>query len=203
MMTRFTKQHLWIGVLALLLAVALLPQPALAQNTVNIDLCATAGVASMPDGTTAPVWGYTLGDCSASPTVSLPGGPVLEVNEGDTVQGTLYNSLNEATAIFFHGQTMAPDLTGATAGGTRSYTFVASDPGIFLYEAGPLPNSLHQSAMWLHGALIVRPATAGQAYDNPSSAYDVEAVLVLSEIDPALNNSAAPASFNMSTFQPE
>ena len=47
--------------------------------------------------------------------------------------------------------------------------------------------------MGLYGILIVRPATAGQAYDSDpsaSSAYNDEATLVLSEIDPALNNSA-------------
>ena len=42
--------------------------------------------------------------------------------------------------------------------------------------------------MGLYGALVVRPATAGQAYDDAATAFDDEAVLVLSEIDPALNN---------------
>ena len=83
------------------------------------------------------------------------------------------------------------------------YTFTAAEPGVFLYEAGPLTNALHQTAMGLHGALIVRPATVGQAYNSAATAYDVEAVLVLSELDPALNASASPATFNMSNFAPE
>ena len=57
--------------------------------------------------------------------------------------------------------------------------------------------------MGLYGALIVRPATAGQAYDDAATAFDDEAVLVLSEIDPALNNSANPATFDMRNYAPK
>ncbi|MCB9125731.1 MAG: hypothetical protein H6643_14650 [Caldilineaceae bacterium] len=56
-MTKLTKYFVWTGVLALLLAVAFMPLPAQAQATVNIDLCATAGTATMLDGVSVPV-GY-------------------------------------------------------------------------------------------------------------------------------------------------
>ena len=46
----------------------------------------------------------------------------------------------------------------------------------------------------MHGALIIRPSVAGQAYDSPTTAYDDEAVLVLSEIDPALTPAKRPPS---------
>ncbi len=55
--------------------------------------------------------------------------------------------------------------------------------------------------MGLYGALVVKPATAGQAYDA-STAYDTESVLVLGEVDPALNDAANPASFDMRNFKP-
>lgn len=202
-MTRFTKHTFWITVLALLLAVVGLPQPALAQSTVAIDLCATDGSMTLPDSTVVPVWGFAASNCSSSPTVSQPGGPLIVANVGDTVQVTLSNRLAEPVALFFHGQPLPPDRVGATPGGSVTYTFTATEPGVFLYEAGPLTNALHQTAMGLHGALIVRPATAGQAYNSAATAYDVEAVLVLSELDPALNTGASPATFNMSNFAPE
>ena len=41
-----------------------------------------------------------------------------------------------------------------------------------------------------------------RAYDISETAYDDEALLVLNELDPALNNSADPNSFNMSHYQP-
>ena len=201
-MTKLTKYSVWTGVLALLLAVAFFPLPAQAQATVNIDLCATTGTATLPDGASVPVWGYALGDCTAAPTLSQPGGPVLAVNQGDTVVVTLYNSLSEATGLLFHGQSLPPDRTGAASGASATYTFVVTEPGTYLYEAGLLPNTYHQSAMGLHGVLVVRSATAGQAYNSASTAYDVEAVMLLSEIDPLLNNSATPASFDMRSYRP-
>ena len=201
MMTRFTKYTFWFAVLALLLAVS--AQPALAQSTIAIDLCATDGSMTLPDSTVVPVWGFAASNCSGSPTVSQPGGPLIVANVGDAVQVTLSNRLAEPVALFFHGQPLPPDRVGAAPGGSVTYTFTATEPGVFLYEAGPLTNALHQTAMGLHGALIVRPATAGQAYNSIATAYDVEAVLVLSELDPALNTSASPATFNMSNFAPE
>ena len=57
--------------------------------------------------------------------------------------------------------------------------------------------------MGLAGALVVRAAD-GSAYGArsgyPTTAYDDDAVVVLSEIDPALN--AAPATFDMRSFHP-
>jgi FtsP/CotA-like multicopper oxidase with cupredoxin domain len=54
--------------------------------------------------------------------------------------------------------------------------------------------------MGLYGALLVRPGTAGQAYDA-TTAYDVEAVLVLSAVDPAFNQTADPNTFNMYQYR--
>ena len=96
---------------------------------------------------------------------------------------------------------MVPDTIGIAVGGTKTYTFTAANPGTFLYEAGLLPNAEHQVAMGLYGALIVRPATAGQAYNDAVTAFDDEAVLVLSEIDPALN--ANPSTFDMRNYAPK
>ena len=47
--------------------------------------------------------------------------------------------------------------------------------------------------MGLAGALVVLPAD-GTAYGTAGSAYDDDAVLVLSEIDPALNASSGRPS---------
>ena len=76
-------------------------------------------------------------------------------------------------------------------GGTASYTFHATRPGTFLYEAGHTADGARQVAMGLVGALVVLPT------DPPAAGreYDDEAVVVLTEVDPALN--AAPPSFDM------
>jgi FtsP/CotA-like multicopper oxidase with cupredoxin domain len=169
----------------------------------TFDLCATTGSMAVPGGT-VPVWGYTLGDCTGAPAASVPG-PQLTVNEGATVSITLHNNLGEQTALLFPGQSMRPDLIGAAqGGGTQTYTFTADRPGTFLYEAGLLPNAQHQVAMGMYGALIVRPAASPtQAYSDPSTMFDQESVLVLAELDTALNNSASPSSFDMRNYQPK
>lgn len=176
--------------------------------TVTVDLCATPGTATMPDGTIVSIWGYTEGACTVT-TASLPGGPTIYANEGDDIAVTLHNNLGEDTALLFRGQAMIPDLTGAAAnGGTKTYTFTATNPGTFLYEAGLLDNAQHQVAMGLYGALVVRPVDGtlapilNQAYASADTTFEDEAVLVLSEIDPALNNSATPASFDLRAYAP-
>jgi hypothetical protein len=166
-----------------------------------LDLYATTGTATLYGTTAVPIWGYSSSNTSGSAT--LPG-PVLDVNVGDCVQVNLNNvDIPEATSLLFQGQAMIPDTTGVTAGGTASYVFSADGAGTFLYEAGLIPNAQHQVAMGMVGALIIRPATAGQAYDDASTAFDSESVVVLSELDTNLNGSATPETFDMRDYLPQ
>lgn len=167
--------------------------------TVSIDLYATTGSTTLPGGQAVTVWGYTL---TPGGPLTAPGGPVIEATAGDTVQVTLHNGLGVGTGILFQGQQTPPDLAGVAAGASTTYTFTAGRAGTYLYEAGLLPGTQYQAAMGLHGALVVHPATAGRAYADASTAYDDEAVLVMSEIDPVLNNSTNPGAFDMRKFTP-
>jgi hypothetical protein len=170
-----------------------------AAAPISIDLYAVSATMTFPGyPIPVPIWGYN----STNGPVTQPGGPTLIVNQGDEVTITLHNQLGESTGLLIQGQDMIPDTVGAAPGGDKSYTFTASRPGTYLYGAGLLPNAQHQAAMGLYGALIVRPATAGQAYDDPTTAYDDEAVLVLSELDPVLNTRSNPATFDMRNYNP-
>jgi hypothetical protein len=173
------------------------PQTFAINAFTGTELYAVSGSATLPGGSVT-VWGYN----STGAPATQPGGDPIIVNQGDTVVIRLHNQLAQATGLLFQGQAMVPDTVGVGPLGTKTYTFTASLPGTFLYEAGLLHNAEHQVAMGLHGALIVRPATAGQAYDSATTAYTKEAVLVLSEIDPALNNATDPAAFDMRNFAP-
>jgi len=186
-----------------LTVLGLLVGPALGAEgaEITIDLYAAAGTTTLPaGGQTVAVWGYTT---SGGP-VTAPGGPVLTVDEGDVVHVRLHNQLAETTSLQFPGQSIVPDTTGLAPSptDTRTYTFTASRPGTYLYESGLVPNTQHQAAMGLYGALVVRSTTPTQAYDDPSTGFDTDAVLVLSEIDPALNNAANPAAFDMRKYAP-
>lgn len=169
-----------------------------------IELCADdESTITMPDGAVVNIWGFGLMTGSGC-VVQLPG-PELRVSQGSTVTINLTNNLDAPTSILF------PGLTGVTAqmtngsgnqgiftleanpGETVQYTFEATHPGTYLYESGSDVET--QLAMGLYGALIVEPAT-------PGAAYNQETVLVLSEIDPCVNNGGCPDFGNMLDYHP-
>jgi hypothetical protein len=173
---------------------------AMAAN-VTVNLCATTGVAASP--VSVPVYGYAAGACPS--TVSAPGGPVITVDVGDVVTVNLQNSLPQASGLLFQGQRMVPDTRGAPAAvaaqyGVRSYTFTATSPGTFLYEAAPLPHAEYQAVMGLHGALVVRPAPValgGPLTVTPAGANAVarvDAAVAYSSGSTLVTDAAATAS---------
>ncbi|NJD05336.1 MAG: copper oxidase [Methylococcaceae bacterium] len=173
--------------------------------TFNLDTA--IGNIPMPDGNSIFMWSYALtGQPFQTP------GPVLCVNEGDTVTIVLHNKLAEPASIMFPGQEnvtvggqpVQPEITGTTItsltnsavpNGTVSYTFTASKPGTYIYESGTNPEK--QVRMGLHGALIVRPTLgADYLFDRSDSRFTTTAnsgtatpwneefMVLLSEIDP-------------------
>ncbi len=176
------------------------------------------GYISLPDGNVMFMWGYSNG----SDGFQHPG-PVLCVNEGDTVTVILQNTLAEPASITFPGQENVlangtpaqPQFDGggnltsltntaAANGGTITYSFVASNPGTYLYQSGTNPRK--QVSMGLFGALIVRPALgAGYGYNRSDSQFnpDEEFMVLLSEIDPFQHQAAeVGAPFNLNNYQP-
>ncbi|MCB9419663.1 MAG: multicopper oxidase domain-containing protein [Ardenticatenaceae bacterium] len=170
----------------------------LVGTTRTCELWAKEGSLTLIDGVTVPIWGFSE---TGTDTAQLPG-PAIVANQGETVEVVLHNAMvSETVALSFVGQVMMPDLIGAAPGTSTTYTFAADSPGTFRYEAGLTPNGARQVAMGMYGALVVRPAGAGQAYDDPATAYNDEALLVFSEIDPALN--ADPNNFDMVQYAPK
>jgi FtsP/CotA-like multicopper oxidase with cupredoxin domain len=150
--------------------------------TPTIELCAATRMVTMSDGTIIPIWGFATppspGDCTGA-VATLPG-PVIDVNEGDTVTiNVIGNTTPHAVSLEIPGTNLKP--LSAT-----SWQFTASDPGSYLYQSSA--DAGRATAMGLYGALIVRSATANQAYDSATTAYTDEATLVLSQIDPNFNN---------------
>ncbi len=178
---------------------AVIPAAAPDPEIVRCDLWAKTGTNQVL-GQPIPIWGYSTTEAGAA---TAPG-PVIVARQGDRVEVTLHNALGQPTSLAFPGQ-RAADFTaglptaaedeGVAPGGTASYSFTASRAGTFLYEAGHTAGGPRQLAMGLSGALVV--LGDGTAYGH---AYDDEAVLVLSEIDPALN--ANPAAFDMREYHP-
>ncbi len=166
----------------------------------TFSLEAKAGYIQLPDSTTMYMWGFS----EAGDTFMHPG-PVLCVNQGDTVTVVLSNKLSEDVSIMFPGQENVlangapaqPQGSGAAltsltnvapAGGSVTYSFVAANPGTFVYESGTNPQK--QVRMGLFGALVVRPlAGADRMYNRDDTRFTPteEFMVLLSEIDPFLN----------------
>jgi FtsP/CotA-like multicopper oxidase with cupredoxin domain len=172
---------------------------------VAINLCAVAGTLQPLPATapavSIPIWGFgvpsTPGNCSTA-TAGLPG-PVLTVNEGDVVTINVTNALPAGHPLSFEvpGIDFAAGPTDAAVGATVTRTFTANAPGSYLYQSGG--NAGRQAAMGLYGALIVRSATANQAYDVAATSYDVEATMVLSAVDAGFNT--APDTFDLHGYR--
>jgi FtsP/CotA-like multicopper oxidase with cupredoxin domain len=172
---------------------------------VTINLCAQPGTTTLTGAVSVPIWGFGLGSC-ATATASLPG-PVLGneasadnavVHAGDTVTMNITNNLPADHTLTFEipGITFDAGPTDIAAGTSGTVSFTASAPGTYLYQAGGTQG--RQAAMGLAGALIVNPATAGQAYEPATTAYDTQSMVVLGAVDPNFN--AAPDTFDMYSY---
>ncbi|MCL7451817.1 MAG: multicopper oxidase domain-containing protein [Anaerolineae bacterium] len=175
------------------------------------SLSTMTGTISLPDGNRVYMWGFSAGgDPFQHPS------PTLCVTEGMTVTIVVNNTLDHDVSLIFPGQedvlangvpstpvvdagtgeliSLAPVATAN--GGSMTYSFVASQPGTYLYESGTEPGI--QVNMGLFGALVVRPlagpnfaynevVVSGTVTYTTEFMPDEEFLLIFSEIDPMLH----------------
>jgi FtsP/CotA-like multicopper oxidase with cupredoxin domain len=190
-----TMRKLWAPAVALLAALLVAAFPAAAVidgvSGSTFNLTARADYISSGDGNVHWMWGYANG----SGDMQYPG-PTLIVQQGATVNINLGNQLPVPVSIVFPGQQAVSATGGASGvitreappGGSVAYSFVASQPGTYLYHSGTQQQL--QVEMGLVGAIIVRPNVANaahQAYTQPGTGFDREYLFVLTEIDPAIH----------------
>jgi len=84
--------------------------------------------------------------------------PTLRVTEGDTVHFTLTNQGQMPHSIDFHAAQTAwsKNYQEIAPGGTFSFDWTASYPGVFMYHCGAAPVLMHM-ADGMYGAVIVDP----------------------------------------------
>lgn len=183
----------------------------------TFTLTTNTGYIGTPDGNVVYMWGLSSG----SDPFQYPG-PVLCVNQGETVTIVLHNTLNRKTSLIFPGQENVladgqpdgPEFSGATLeslartaaanGGSVTYSFVAERPGTFVYQSGTETDI--QVPMGLFGALVVRPAGHPDwLYDDASTAFNPgrEYISLFSEVDPALSTAMElNRPFNTRNYHP-
>ena len=178
------------------------------------NLKAEATTITMPDGQIVPMWGFGLNNAPGDP-VTIPG-PLLVVPPGDTTLTiNLTNNLTVAVSLVIPGQlaNMAPVwddgakefrtagnysarvksfTTQTFPGATRTYKWTNIKPGTYLYQSGF--NPAVQIQMGLYGG-VKADAAANNVYGQTESAYNAEAVLLFSEVDPVFNQAVADGKY--------
>lgn len=171
----------------------------------TFNLTAKVDHISTADGGSYLLWGYSDDDGSNDQRAQYPA-PTLIVNQGDTITINLKNALTVTAgavpnvSIVFPGHDVTATCTDGTVdtcpqgtltmeagtdGDIVSYSFTASHAGTYMYHSGT--NQSLQIDMGLTGALIVRPATAGQAYGHADTAFDYEELFFITEMDPLIH----------------
>jgi nitrite reductase (NO-forming) len=85
-------------------------------------------------------------------------GPVIHVRQGQTVRVTLTNNAPMPHSVDFHAARIAPNVAFADVAPGKSFTFSfrATDPGVFMYHCGTKPVLAH-IANGMYGAIVVEP----------------------------------------------
>ena len=88
-------------------------------------------------------------------------GPMIRVRQGDTVEVTLHNdaSSHMAHSVDFHaalGPGGGAALTQAVPGQSKTFTFQATTPGLFVYHCGT-PMIAEHIANGMYGLILVEP----------------------------------------------
>jgi nitrite reductase (NO-forming) len=85
-------------------------------------------------------------------------GPAIHVREGQLVKVRLTNNSPMPHSVDFHAAQIAPNVafTDIAPGKSKSFSFVASTPGVFMYHCGTSPAFVH-IANGMYGAIVVEP----------------------------------------------
>jgi nitrite reductase (NO-forming) len=117
-------------------------------------------------------------------------GPVIHVRQGQRVEVTLRNDAPMAHSVDFHAAQIAPNVafSDVLPGKSKTFAFVASSPGVYMYHCGTAPAFVH-IANGMYGAIVVEPRNLPKA--------DRQYVLVASEWYLNAPGDKAPASLDL------
>lgn len=152
-------------------------QPRAHAETVNKTFYITQGYATQIDGADV----YFRGFSSSEAVVNVPGESFI-VQEGDTVQITIHNTLSTTHNFTIDGLGVNETIRG---GETRSFSFEASDWGTYMYHDSR--NAPYNRLVGMHGGMAVMPRGSdnelypgSHTFSNPRGQY----FWVFNDIDP-------------------
>jgi nitrite reductase (NO-forming) len=114
----------------------------------RVNLAINHGTVSIAPGIKYEAWMFG----KAAP------GPVIHVREGQLVKVRLTNNSPMPHSVDFHAAQIAPNIAFADVppGKSKTFSFVASTPGVFMYHCGTSPAFVH-IANGMYGAIVVEP----------------------------------------------
>jgi nitrite reductase (NO-forming) len=123
-------------------------QPAAVGPVAYVNLDITHAVVSIAPGVKYDAW--TFGGTAP--------GPAIHVRVGQKVVVTLKNDSPMPHSVDFHAAQVAPnqDFSDVLPGKTKTFSFIASVPGVFMYHCGTAPAFAH-IANGMYGAIVVEP----------------------------------------------
>ncbi|MFD2443928.1 multicopper oxidase domain-containing protein [Bacillus sp. CGMCC 1.16607] len=139
------------------------------KNEVNVEMTAQITDIEISEGNVYKAWTFN----GQAP------GPVVVVNEGDTINFKLKNmDPSIPHSMDFHAVHAAPskDFIDVMPNESGSFTYPANKPGVFMYHCGTKPVLSH-IANGMHGVIIVKPK---DGYPNDGQ-IDREFVIVQNE----------------------
>ena len=189
----------WSTWAALFLSVGLSAQPLKTfQLTASED-----GWAEMDNGTVLPVWGFQI---TGEGPAKYPA-PRLVVEEGDSVQVSVYNAGNLAHTFHLHGFGSDTSSNGEASnpvlvqpGNTEIFAFRAAQSGDYFYHCG-LQNPVH-SQMGMAGLLTVLAAGGEKTAYTDGPPYFKDYHWLLGEFDAAWHFDP-PQAGNLPPFEPD
>jgi FtsP/CotA-like multicopper oxidase with cupredoxin domain len=141
--------------------------PANADALAMAHRAAPAALPAAPPGPVAHVTlGIRHGTVSIAPGIEYEAwtfgttapGPAIHVREGQRVEVTLRNDSPMPHSVDFHAAQIAPNVafSDVMPGASKTFSFVASTPGVFMYHCGTAPAFVH-IANGMYGAIVVEP----------------------------------------------
>lgn len=116
----------------------------------EIKIVAQDSAQEIAPGVKVPLWTF-------NGTVPAP---LIHVRQGDEVHVAFVNKTPLAHSIDFHAATTPWNVwyQPVAPGKTLNFTFVAKDPGVFMFHCGTPPAFMHISS-GMYGAIVVDPKT--------------------------------------------
>jgi nitrite reductase (NO-forming) len=114
----------------------------------HVRLAIEHGVVSIAPGIRYEAW--TFGGTAP--------GPAIHVRQGQRVDVTIVNKAPMPHSVDFHAAQVAPnlDFSDVLPGKSKTFSFVASAPGVYMYHCGTAPAFQH-IANGMYGAIVVEP----------------------------------------------